>query len=430
MGQVEQRTRLARLLVAPPAVVYDELKSYSADVQSSPYTAASEELEASLAARNDPLIDLAIASFGASQKTIGELYRKGKSHADDGTDAQYTQGLRLAVLANETINSKGFLSRFPENTIGEAELTFVMTSSDWIEAETLILNPTIADDVLLSLYRGDKFCEGMDEDRRRQLVSMSGRNERLHTRNDDEYGPDMGHYDLHKAIFAMLCTAPTSDEWLWSLSYLLKQLAPDQVSKEESIDAVLERWLLDENGEAEKPNNRDKYTDTGLSQRAEFRCLIAALYGKSFGKKEVIIHGTADADDIARRCAYYGNAKLDAKAIKEGYERDGEAFVFAAMTNDDVLMNKQQRKIFEEDCLNGGQLYRYQRRCEQLHKRWKWFDPRPTADWMVDEDTETHESRVEQQLRNLFDRMKAVEKAVALLPWLIGALAVAVLLRG
>ena len=66
-----------------------------------------------------------------------------------------------------------------------------MTSSDWIEAETLILNPTIADDVLLALYRGDKFCEGMDEDRRRQLVSMSGRNERLHTRNDDEHGPDM-----------------------------------------------------------------------------------------------------------------------------------------------------------------------------------------------------------------------------------------------
>lgn len=430
MGQVEQRTRLARLLVAPPPVVYEELKSYSADVQTSPYTAASEELEANLAARNDPLIDLAIASFGASHETIGELYRKGKSPAVDGTDAQYRQGLRLAVLANETIDSKGFLSRFPENTIGEAELAFVMTSSDWIEAETLILNPTIADDVLLALYRGDKFCEGMDGDRRRQLVSMSGRNERLHTRNDDEHGPDMGHYYLHKAIFAMLGTVTTSDKWLWSLSYLLKQLAPDQVSNEESIDAVLERWILDENGEEEKPSDRDKYTDTGLSERAEFRCLIAALYGKSYGKKEVIIHGTADADDIARRCAYYGNAKLDAKAITEGHEKDGEAFVFAAMTNDDVLMNKQQRKIFEEDCLNGGHLYRYQRRCEQLHKRWKWFDPRPTAEWMVDEDTETHESKIEQQFRNLSDRMKAVEKAVALLPWLIGALAVAVLWRG
>ena len=49
---------------------------------------------------------------------------------------------------------------------------------------------------------------------------------------------------------------------------------------------------------------------------------------------------------------------------------------------------------------------------------------------MVDEDTETHESKIEQQFRNLSDRMKAVEKAVALLPWLIGALAVAVLWRG
>ncbi len=240
----------------------------------------------------------------------------------------------------------------------------------------------------------------------------------------------MGHYYLQKAIFAMLETVPTSDKWLWNLSHLLKQLAPDQVSNEESIDAVLERWILDENGEAAKPSDRERYTDTGLSKRAEFRCLIAALYGKSYVKNEDVIHGTADSEDIARRCAYYGNAKLDAKAITEGHEKDGEAFVFAAMTNDDVLMNKQQRKIFEEDCLNGGHLYRYQRRCEQLHNRWKWFNPRPTAEWMVDEDTETHESKIEQQLRNLSERMKVVEKAVALLPWLIGALAVTVLWRG
>jgi len=429
MGQIEQRTRLARLLVAPPPVVYEELKSYSADVQASPYTAASEELEASLAARNDPLIDLAIASFGASHKTIGELYRKGKSAPLDGADAQYRQGLRLAVLANETIDSKGFLSRFPENTIGGAELAFVLTSSDWIEAETLILNPTVADDVLLALYRGNKFCEGIDEDRRLELVSISGRNERLHTRKDDEHGPDMGHYYLHKAIFAMLSTVPTSHKWLWSLSYLLKQLDPEQVSNEQSIDAVLERWILDENGEEERPTDRDKYTETGLSERAEFRCLIAALYGKSYGKKEVAIHGMADAADVARRCAYYGNAKLDVKAIAEGHEKDGEAFVFAAINNDDVLMNKQQRKIFEEQCLNGSHLHRYQQRCEQLHKRWKWFDPRPTAEWMVEEDAETHESKVEQQLRSLSDRLKVVEKAAALLPWLIGALAVAVMWR-
>lgn len=430
MGQSEQRTRLARLLVAPPPVVYEELKSYSADVQASPYTAASEELEASLAARNDPLIDLGIASFGASRETIGELYRKGKSPAVDGTDAQYRQGLRLAVLANETIASKGFFSRFPENTIGEQELALVMTSSDWIEAETLILNPTISDEVLLALYRGDKFCEGIDEDRRRQLVASSGRNERIHSRYDDEHGPDMGHYDLHKAIFRMLSTVPTSDAWLWNLSHLLKQLAPDQVSSEDNIDEVLERWTFDENGKGERPNKRDQYTDTGLSQRTEFRCLIAALYGGGYDKSGAVIHGTADADDIARRCAYYGNAKLDAKAITEGHRKDEEAFVFAAMTNDNVLMDAKARQIFEEKCLNGRHLHRYQRRCEQLHNRWKWFDPRPTAEWMVDENAETHESKVEQQFKNLSDRMKAVEKALALLPWLIGALAVAVLWRG
>ncbi len=105
MGDIEKRTRLARLLVAPPPVVYDELKAYSADVQASPYPAI-DDLEASLAARNDPLIDLALASYGASRETIGELYRKAKAPAIDEADAKYKQGLRLAVLANETINSR------------------------------------------------------------------------------------------------------------------------------------------------------------------------------------------------------------------------------------------------------------------------------------------------------------------------------------
>jgi hypothetical protein len=43
MGEIERRTRLARLLIAPPSVVYEDLKAYSADIQASPYTAATDD---------------------------------------------------------------------------------------------------------------------------------------------------------------------------------------------------------------------------------------------------------------------------------------------------------------------------------------------------------------------------------------------------
>jgi hypothetical protein len=425
---INKTTRLARLLISPAPVVYDELKAYSIDVRANPYGAASEELEAKLAAREDPLIDLGLASYGASTELIGELYQKAKTPPTDDADATYKQGLRLAVLANETIASKGFLHRFPENTIGEAEVSFVVKDADWIEAETLIQNPTLAPEVLIALYRGDKFFEGVDDKRRMQLVAMSARNERVHTCNDDEHGPDFASWDIHKAIFGMLETVPTSKPWLSNLDFLLSHLDPDQVKSPDSLDDVLERWRLDENGRRDESDDSGKYTDTGLPDREEFRCLIAALYGRTYNKQGVVIHGSADDEDIARRCAYYGNANLDVKAIQQGFKKDDATFVFAAVLNDSILLNRKTRRELEE-CIGGGYLHRYRRRCEQLHKRWPSFDPRPTVEWMVEEEPTPDQPvvRVQEQVTNLADRLARIERGVALLPWLLLGLAVLVL---
>lgn len=419
MTDIERRTRLARLLVAPTSFVYEELKGYAGEVQASPYTAQSDELEQALAGRNDPLIDLGLAAYGANRKLLGELYLKGKAPASGEAEIKYKQGLRISVLANETVDAKGFFSRFPEDVIGEADLAHILKEAEWFEAETLILNPTIADDVLLALYRNDKVAEGIDETRRQELVAFSGRNGRLNRRADTEHGPDTGHYDLHKAIFEMLGTVPTSKRWLKTLSYLLQRLAPDQVCPQDSIDAVLERWKSDENGVHEEPNERDRYNSTGLPDREEFRCLIAALYGMQYGEKKVIIHGSIDDEDVARRCAFYGNGKLDTKLIKRGYEKDGEAFLFAAMTNDDMFMNNQLRRVFEEEYLHASHTHRYRERCEQLHRSWKWFDPRPTTEWMMEVEPKASKDSTERRVEELHASVKRLEKAVGLLPWFI-----------
>lgn len=427
---INKTTRLARLLISPAPIVYDELKTYSSDVRANPYGSESEELEAKLAARQEPLIDLGLASYGATTDLIGELYRKAKAPPTDDADASYKQGLRLAVLANQTIASKGFLHDFPENTIGEIELAHVVKEADWDEAVTLIQNPTLAPKVLIALYRGDKVFEGVNDHRRMQLVAMSARNERVHTCNDDEHGPDFASWDIHKAIFRMLETVPTSKGWLSNLNFLLNHLDPDQVKTPDSLDNVLERWQLDENGHREEPSDSENYTDTGLSDREEFRCLIAALYGRTFDKQGVVIHGSADHQEVARRCAYYGNANLDVKAIQQGYKKDDAIFVFAAMLNDSVLLNRRTRKVFEDECMNGGLLHRYRRRCEQLHKRWSAFDPRPTAEWMVEEEvpsSDTSVVRIREQVTNLADRLARIEKGVTILPWLLLGLAALVM---
>lgn len=429
MADIEKSTRLARLLVAPPSFVYDELKAYSAEVRSDAWSNDTKELEAKLAARNDPLIDLAIASFGASEEQIAQLYDKAKLPPASEDDSAYKQGLRLAVLGNETVGSRSFLNRFPTDVIGEAEVAAVLKDGDWIEAQTLIENPTVSDDILLAVYRGDTVADGLSDERRRQLVAISGRNPRLQDRNDDEFGPDLGHYNLHNAIFRMLETVPTSDAWLECLSYLLLQIDPSQAAHPDSIDDVLERWTVGEQGNTPEQSKADG-DHTALDRRTEFRCLIASLYARRWNRNNAV-HGSPEDEDVVRRCAYYGKANLDPKQIKGGYEKDGDVFVFAAMANDDVFTKRANRKLFEEECLTGRHFHRYRRRCEQIHSQWSNFDPRPMAEWMIEKSEEqpSPEAKLEAEIAQLGSRLSSIEKSLTYVFWLIVVAALAIMWR-
>jgi hypothetical protein len=419
MEDVEQRTRLARVLVAPPEMVFAELKAFSAGILSSRLSAADKDMEVALAARNDRLIDLGLACYGASCEIVGTMYRKALIETDDPTDALYRKGLRVGVLGNQTVAKAGFLRRFPTDTIGEEEVVRLLMEGGEPELNSLISNPAIDEDILLALYRGDGVASNLDEDRRRDLVAMSSRNDRLRECQDNMHGPDMRHYDLHKAIFAMVETVPTSKEWLWSVDMLLESLDPRDVRYPDSIDVVLERWKLDEKGQPEEPTDKDQYTDTGLTPREELRCLIAGLYGKSYAKRETVIHGTATDADPARRCAYYANASLKVSDIEAGYERDKDIFTFAALLNENVLTNKDLRKKFEEDCLRGDHMHRYNKRCLQIQKKWKWFDTRPVAEWLVDKTPPAEQSALERQVAQLVVASKRIDEFVKYAPWWI-----------
>jgi hypothetical protein len=422
MENLERRTRVARLKVAAPEAVYAEMREYALAVQAQPYIEGSDELELMLSRRENPLIDLALAGFASNQDLVGKLYADGRKLGDP-EQADHARGLRLAVLSNQTVAAKDLLSRFPERVIGDDEVAHVLKEADWKEAEALVLNPTVSDDVLKAIYRGDKLLEGIDETRRRELVVCSSSNTRLGTNTDDEHGPDMGHWEIHKAIFEMLETVPTSNHWAGSLTYFLRRLDPNLVKSPDSIDEALDRWTRDETGEVQDLNKGDAYTNTGLTQRQELRCLIGALYGRSY-KKHVRVHGTAEDEDVARRCAFYGNGKLDVKDIDAGYKRDNVVFVFAAIFNDDMLLNRKTRLHFEEECLNSSDTYLYEMRCQQLHRRRRSFDPRPTADWMVDDETEREHFATERQVSQIQASVKELQKLVSYAPWFFAALAI------
>jgi hypothetical protein len=83
---------------------------------------------------------------------------------------------------------------------------------------------------------------------------------------------------------------------------------------------------------------------TSLKMKDEFRCLIAALYGKTYANNKTVVLGTATAPDVALRCAFYGNAQLTSKEMHKGRERDADAFEFAVLFNDHVYLKPELQR--------------------------------------------------------------------------------------
>jgi len=50
------------------------------------------------------------------------------------------------------------------------------------------------------------------------------------------------------------------------------------------------------------------------------------------------------------RCAYYGNADLTEKEMKAGYERDKDAFVFAAVNNNNLFTKANSESSLKRIC--------------------------------------------------------------------------------
>jgi hypothetical protein len=405
----ERLTQEARLNVASPEEVLRELKRRAQKPRL--LFRRDEAIEALLVERNDPLINLGLACYGASQEVFVALYKHGLEKPIDTADERYKRGLRIGCLSNQCVAHFGF--DFPRRLIGPEEVNRVLAAGEDEEAEALICNPSVSDRLLEELYTRTGACAALAEERWELLVHLSRKNKRLVTNEDSDAGPDTGHYSIHRAIFRLLEIAPVEKHWLHVLYALLDELNFLQVAHPEKIDTALSRWAQVD----------DRYGDgkvldgyfTSLPLKDEVRCLVAALYGRTFSNNQLTVQGSPSAADVAMRCAYYGNAELSARQMKAGYDRDGSKYVFAAMYNDNVFSNHKLRKLFEEEQLTyqgHDLLRRYLKNFELKRKKWPFLgsflssdvrkeaaigeeDSRPETTSMTPQDEKTIERSVE-----------------------------------
>jgi hypothetical protein len=365
----ERLTQEARLSVASPEEVLRELKRIAQQPELELFARRNDAIEALFVERNEPLINLGLACYGTSKEVFTALYKHGLEKPSDVADEHYKRGLRIGCLSNRSVPAAHLAFDFPRDLIGPEEIHRVLAAGEDAEAEALICNPSVSDRLLEELYKRTGAFAALAEERWSTLVYLSRKNKRLVTREDSDAGPDTGHYAVNRAIFQLLETAPLDKHWLHVLYGLLDALDFQQVAHPEKIEKALARWSqLDDRGHKGEP--LEGYW-TSLSLKDEFRCLIAALYGRTWSNNKLAVQGSPSAADVAMRCAYYGNAELSMSQMKAGYNRDGSEYVFAVMYNDNVLSNNKLRKFFEQEQLtfqSDDLLRRYHRNFELKRK--------------------------------------------------------------
>ena len=410
----EQSKRIegARLLLSSPDVVFQELKAISKQVRKHVlWTSESETLEPILVERGVPLINLGLACYGTNKDTFKALYRHGIEPPSDAADEAYRRGLRIGCLSNVTIQKAHWVYDFPRDLLGEDEIQRILADAEFVEAETLICNPEISDDLLGQLYRREgPFAELADE-RLAQLVSSSGKNERLNTNEDDDHSPDLGHYRIHDAILQLVDTAPVNPRWMWALYTLLGSLNPSHVARTERLESILARWnslvITDHDG-----NIHEGLFASNISLADEFRCLIAALYGTGLKKPELQM--ASKSSDVALRAACYANGDLTVGDMKTGLERDKGMFIYAAMYNSGIIFHREQRK-FLEDSLSNEWRSKFRRHVEFIRKQYRYIEeytPESYEDNPQDDLVSPRLGRIELATNELREKIEAVDSRV------------------
>jgi hypothetical protein len=187
----------ARLMIAAPEFVYEQLKFYGHNIRSSE---GKEELEKRLLKRNDKLINLALAQFATHKSIIQQLYNQACDPAD--ADQQcYNLGLRVACLSNR---------HFDYFNWPDFDLNAMMARGFTTEAAALLTNPSIRSSVLEALFKKSDCFAQVDEKNWLWMIQESSKNERLNIDKGNMSGPDMDLWGIQKAIFEFLQTGPVT----------------------------------------------------------------------------------------------------------------------------------------------------------------------------------------------------------------------------
>ena len=335
------------------------------------------------------MIDLALASFGAWEKTIKTLYDKSRNSSYD--DVRIARGIRIACLSNQVLPKCEILKKFPQTIIGDDEIRRLIHNDDGFEIRALLTNDSINSSFFSALFTRKSPFDQLDLERWRSLLILASQNELAET--------------SHSLVFTLLETAPITSDWVWAIDKFLEKLSPQRFNTPQfsRLEAVLTKWASNEADDANwkpiKGSDSLMGRDVNLSPKDTFRCKIAAIYStklkhaargkdalRKFGTTLIAkmnrktrndcgdaasatVSGSPNSTDAAYRSIWYSRGNLTVAEISRASQADTEVFELSILYNDSALGNAELRGAIEYSCMGNNFESRFQEKCNELRIR-------------------------------------------------------------
>lgn len=317
----------ARLVASPPDVVVSYIEERGSDKEHGAHkNTTDEQLEQALLARHNPLINLSLARWCRYAATGVALL------ANNRGSTTYALAIRLSLLANVSVGVVDILSRVDEN------ITNWLPSASDEELSALFNNPSLGDDFLETFFNGGPSWQCMSDAQRLTVLRALSENPRMSQRYDKLFTDGFDehrHNKVFEAAWKMAETVPTSRPWAYALGWLFDVLLP--VASGVSDPLVLTaRWNLPE--------------DEGvtLGQLSSYQNVRKGLGRLALAKNTTHSEEFRASADPALRAAVYATCPLDAAAINQAIERDGELAFEQLLSNVQLWQRKAEREALRQ----------------------------------------------------------------------------------
>ena len=384
MDRNQQRIEATFLTQCSPQAAYDWLFEHRyIDDDVPPWLFDfSKILEYLLVRRDDLLIDLGIARFGHSSKTIRRVFKRGNI------------GVRCAALSNVHIGPGGI---FREGWIEERDIKELIRIGPKAELESLAKNRFLHDDALEQIIERKGAFVDLSDDQYIHMLMWLGCNRRMSAKYDRRILNGLAEYS-HERVFSLAWDLarhlPATKAYAYVLYKLLQNTAlPVRFDNPESL---LERWRIEK-----EPKDGKRALAYSYYLRSRLSDVLEADE-KLFSSN----------DPAVRESFYRRFSPRKFKDWASFIERDGE-FAFDGMVeNNELWCSTENRELLRDiawkipdphSSMSAPNTY------NAVEERKRKENP----EWFVEEDSEYSNApdaivrRIEKKLNKVVDAIKA-----------------------